>query len=136
MGRLRGRMCGLPTTPYHVKEIAMAGRKKSQRVVIMVKDRGTVSLMLTATDKDTIYLNGTWKYLTHTQEDIYEDDGFLDEVLRKSKDGKFVRQKDKDILDINGTFIRLLGVDEMHGLALGGHGKAAIAQLGSQDWRI
>jgi hypothetical protein len=59
---------------------------------------------------------------------------FANEVLGKARKGTFERKTGSDTLDINGTSIRLIGVDTDHGLAYGGRGKAACGKLGSQDW--
>ena len=113
----------------------MAVRKKSQYVEITVKDRGKVTLRLTATDKDTIYLEGSWKYMEKPGSfDIYEDPTFLDEVLGKKREGDFTRKNGNSTVRLPDAIIDLQGVDTMHGLAWGGRGAAIVRKLGRQEW--
>ena len=113
----------------------MAERKKSKMVEITVKGRGTVTLLLTAEDKNTIYLNGSWKYMDKPGSfDIYEDETFLDDVLGKKRQGKFTRNSGSSTLTLTEAIIDLQGVDTDHVLAWGGKGTAIVRKLGRQQW--
>src|SRR5262245_25506229 len=109
----------------------MAGRSKKVTVQIKVKDRGSIWLRLTATDKETIYLKGEWEYWEKPGSfDIYEDPTFLEEVLGKKTQGAFERKDGSPTLTLKEAIIDLKGVDTMHGLAWGGKGKAIVRKLG------
>ena len=110
----------------------MAGRQKSQHVDLDIKGRGTVTLILTAEDKDTIYLNGSWK-LDRVQTEK-AGDPLATEVLGTRESGKFERKKDQRVLDLKDAIVSLQGVDSDHGLAHGGRGVAAIGKLGRHPW--
>jgi hypothetical protein len=110
-------------------------RKKTQYVDITVKGRGKVTLLLTATDKDTLYLQGGWEYKEKPGSfDIYEDEKFLEEVLGKRTKGTFTRTNGSSNLEMKDATVTLKGVDTMHGLAHGGQGTAVVRKLGSQKW--
>jgi hypothetical protein len=108
----------------------MAGRKSSQKVDITFKDGEIITLLLKAKDKDTIYLNGEWKHVERSGEDIYE---FLPEVLGNKRSGSFTRKNGSSTLTLD-AIIDLTGVDTMHGLAHGGKGIAIVRKLGRQQW--